>query len=364
MRNFMYIGIVLMLFTSCKKDRALLLPTKEISFGTEVTDTLVGTPVIEKIGAQSIYSYDSLLFVEGRDPLSQLTVYACKTFQPIADLCIKGRAKNEFIYPRSWCQQFYKKNNHVMLIMSNNDYEMKTIDITESLEQKRTVINEVFPLIVNRTRGYSMYIPKENKWLNHYLVSYGKDPMDGIFYPPRFTISNSKKENETEIPVYGRMMYCPINNQRSSYPLQIYQGNMRMKPDESKVVFANFFMPYLFVFDINKRNAIAIHVIGKKTFEDDFSDDDPTDVELGISDICLTDDYIIALCPNGRYRKYVSNNLRPIVRFLNWEGECLFSFYVDQIVSSMAYDERNKQIFCFSPTSETIYKYDVKKYFK
>ena len=238
------------------------------------------------------------------------------------------------------------------------------VDITESLEQKHTVINEVFPLIVNRTRGYSMYIPKENKWLNHYLVSYGKDPMDGIFYPPRFTISNSKKENETEIPVFGRMMYCPINNQRSSYPLQIYQGNMRMKPDESKVVFANFFMPYLFVFDINKRNAIAIHVIGKKTFEDDFSDDDPTDVELGISDICLTDDYIIALCPNGRYRKYVSNNLRPIVRFLNWEGECLFSFYVDQIVSSMAYDERNKQIFCFSPTSETIYKYDVKKYFK
>lgn len=186
--------------------------------------------------------------------------------------------------------------------------------------------------------------------------------MDGIFFPPRFTISDSK--NETEISVFGRMMYYPKNPPQSSYPLQIYQGEMRMKPDESKVVFAHYFMPYLFIFDINKRNGLAIHFSGKKTFEDDFSNDDPKDVDMGISDVCLTDDFIIMLCPNGKYRKYISLNLRPIVRFMNWEGKYLFSFYVDQLVSRIAYDERNKQIFCFNTNSETIYKYDVKKYLK
>lgn len=154
----------MILVVSCKDDKALLLPTKEVSFETEVTDTLIGIPVMDVMGTQNIYSYDSLLFVEGRDPMSQLGVYSCNTSQLVANLCIKGRAKNEFLYPRSWCKQLYKKDNHVMLIMSNDDYEMKAIDITISVEQKHTVINEVFPLIVRRSRGYSMYISGEDKW--------------------------------------------------------------------------------------------------------------------------------------------------------------------------------------------------------
>lgn len=75
-RIIILLSAVLILISSCKDDKAMLLPTKEVSFETELKDTLVGTPIMNVMGAQNIYSYDSLLFVEGRDPMSQLGVYS------------------------------------------------------------------------------------------------------------------------------------------------------------------------------------------------------------------------------------------------------------------------------------------------
>lgn len=356
---FLVLNIVFVFFlSSCKEKDALLLQVKEINLATVVPDTLTGTLVGTFPGLQNIYTCDSLLLVETTDPSSQLKVISCNTLTPLAGLCSKGRAKNEFNKARSYCKQIFEKDGDKYLIISDNSYEMKCINITQSLRKKSTVVSEVFQPIVNGQDGYSLYLPNKNRWFTHYKLSY-EDPRDEIFFPPRFVISDEDKDNSTELPVFGRIMHLPPH---TSYPFYIYRGCMRIKPDQSKVVFGHYYMPYMFVFDLNESNYFAIHSMGKISFEDDYPDDDITNIDCCISDICTTDEYIIALCPNGKQNGYIPNNLRPMIRIFTWEGECVSSFTLDKVVSIIAFDEINKVIFAQDNVNEEIYKYDINSF--
>lgn len=350
----------LLIIVSCKNKNALLLPIKEVFVDAIAPDTIKGEIIGEFPGTEQLYSYDSLLFVETKDPSGQLRVLSTKDHKQLINLCIKGRAKNEFIDARSFCNQFYINEGHVILVLSDNNFEMKMVDINESLIQNHTVVTKVVQPIVNARRGYSLYNPNKNEWFTHYNLSF-EDPEDEVYYPPRFTVSDSDYSKEYDIPVFGRLMDLP---QHSSYPFFIYQGNMRMKPDNSKVVFAHFYMPYFFIFDLHNNDGLAVHAFGKTNFEDGYSPDDPTNIDLSINDVCVTDNYILALCPNGKQNGYVSNNLRPLIRCFNWEGDCLFSFTLDHIVCDIAYDETTKQLFALDNSREIIYRYEVSKFFE
>ena len=342
--------------TSCGRNKQLLLPTVEIDYCATSLDTIHGNKIdVDIIGAREVYSCDNYLLVETTNSESYLTVLSLGDYKQLAHLCHEGRARNEFIKPRAICKQLFKKDGDVMLVMTDNDITTKIINVSESVKQQKTVVTNTEDLLLRFSRGYSVYNDATNDWFIYRKVSY-IDPRDGIYYPPRFYFHTSEKEEE--IPVIKRMMNFP---EGTAYPRWVYEGDLRMKPDGSKVLVSCFYMPYMFIFDTNKKKGIAYHERGKLSFYDDYPDDDLTDIDVCFIDACVTDDYIIGLCGDGKQNDY-DENKRPVMRFFNWEGECLFGFYIDQRTYVFTYDSVNKKIIGLDERTETIYEYDVKDY--
>ena len=356
MKSNIILTVIILLVLSCGKKNQLLLPTKEIGTLPSNIDTIHGAEVnLEILGAKEIYAFDNYLYVETKDPGSFLKVFSLGDYHHLADLCSRGRANNEFISPRSVCKQLYKQDDKIMLVMFDNQITVKTIDITESIAQNTTKIHKTEDAILHSGRGSCLYNNTTDEWFVHKKVSY-VDPRDHIYYPPRFYFIKGNKEEE--IPVFKRMMSFPEN---TDYPLFVYDGDLRLKPDGSKISFTSFNMPYILIFDANKKNGIAVHEMGKLSFYDDYPSDDLTDIDLFYLDACVTDDYIICLCGDGKQNDY-DEFKRPVVRFFSWEGEYLFGFYIDQRTYNIAYDRINRKVIGLDTRTEKIYEYDIKAF--
>lgn len=358
--------LVLMIWSCNNKQNGVLLPVVETSYETTDLDTVHGVPVISDIvGATNIYSEESILFVECPDATHQLKLYSINNnLEPIANLCTKGRAKNEFFDPRAACKQFIKEDEHTKLLMYDNYSIIKTIDITESIKQGNTIVDKVEAAPVNLRLGRSIYL-STGEWFNHYELHYD-DPIDGEFYVPRFTIGFNKDNSlDNEIPTFGKVMFISEKN-RGLYNF-VYSGSMRLSPDNSKVVFTFFHMPYMFIFDLKERTGKAFHTESVLSFDKPYPDiTNSSEIAYGYGDIDVTDKYIICLCPEGTQGDYTDPLKRPVVRFFNWDGEYLFGFYVDKRTYYITFDENSGLLFGLETRGgeERIYEYDIQKYLK
>ena len=358
MNSKIFLVILVILVLSCSKKNQLLLPTKEIGPLPSNIDTIHGVAVnMDILGAKEIYSFDGLLFVETKNPSSFLKIFSIGDYQHLVDLCTKGRANNEFISPKSVCKQIYKHDDKIMLVMFDNQIIQKTIDITESIAKKTTVIHKTEEAKLHTGRGYCLYNNNTDEWFVYKKVSY-IDPRDHLYYPPRFYYLRGNKEED--IPVFKKMMDFPEN---TDYPLFVYEGDLRLKPDGSKISFTFFNMPYFFIFDTNQKNGVAFHEMEKLSFYDDYPSDDLTDIDLFYLDTCVTDDYIICLCGNGKQNDY-DEFKRPIIRFFNWDGEYLFGFYIDQRTYNIAFDRNHQKVIGLDTRTEKIFEYDVEAFIK
>ena len=359
MRKHLLLFGIVFLFFSCKKEK-LLVPAIDMTYSVNFADTVFGQPVISNaIGTTNLYCIDSLLFLESTDPNGQLKAYSMNDYNIIANLCCKGRARNEFINPTSSCKQFFRREGHIFLLMYDNYSNIKMIDITESIKKKTTVVENVESAIVNSRKGFSIYVSSQEKWFNYYKISY-IDPRDG-YNPARFTISNNEKEKE--IPIYGDAMELSEGNE--GLKNFVYEGSMRIKPDQSKIVFTTFYMPYMFIFDVKNGGVTVFHEKDKLSYCNPYPEiEDWTAIEYFYGDITVTDDYIICSCPYGTQGDYIDPARRPCIRIFNWEGEYLSNFFVDRRIFSITYDEEKKILYGLdtSEGQETIYKYDINQY--
>lgn len=347
---------IVFILSSCGNKNKFLLPTTEIDSTALQFDTIWGKQVdIDVVGAREIYSFDNLLFIESKDPKAFVKVYSLGNYDSIAELCAKGRASNEFINPRSVCKQLYKDGDHIMLLMFDNVDVQKTVDVTESIEKHYTVVSKSETSLTNETRGSSVYNNVTDEWFVNKRVSY-IDPRDHIYFPPQFYFS--KNGVEKEVPVISELMNFPED---SSYPLYVYEGDLRLKPDGSKISFTCYNMPYIYVFDANNKTGKAFHECGKLSYNDDYESDDVTDIDLFYLDACVTDDYIICVYGDGKQSEYDANK-RPIIKFFNWDGKCLFGFYPDQRIYNIAYDDNAHKLIGLDVRTEKVYEYDVQEF--
>ncbi|MBR4793915.1 MAG: hypothetical protein IK038_09665 [Bacteroidaceae bacterium] len=349
------VGLVLFFMVlSCQNDQVLLLPTKEQSLYNERYDTLIRNSLsITELGASSIYAHDGFLFVERNDPKSQLVVYSCKSNEPVAYLCAKGRAKNEFNSAHSYCKQFTTFNEKKCLLMGDEKtLDIKFIDIEKSINQKTTVIEEVKQVpLASRNTGYSVIDTDHNKWFNHLLLYI--NPLEDYMEAPKFTITTNRKEKE--VKTFGNTM-----DLTEDLLYVLYQGKMRISPDETKVVFAYIGMHYFFIYDLENNSGIAVHDTLKMTFDNPDEKSLKNDIDMFALDIVTTNNYIAILCPNNTVTNYYGQmECCPILRFFDWEGNYLTGVVLDNKIHEIAYDESSKKLYGLNIISEEIIQYDL-----
>jgi len=352
---FILVSIVIVVLSSCTKKKHLLIETNNFTTTPTLLDTIYGIYTgIEVAGATNIYSGYGLLFVESNNPQQQLAVYDANSNKFIHALCLQGRAKNEFINPTNYCKQICKINDEIKIPVRNNGIEMKVVNVSKSLVEGRTVVEGVEDCIF-QSKGCELYLSDFSKRFEYYRA-WTNDARTGNYEIPRFYV---KKERQMEIKVYGRLFEdksIPV------LPSIIYSGGMRIKPDETKAVFYNVHMNYLFVFDLEKKKAFAIHKTDELSFEESLPEDLST-LRLGYGDVCLTNKYIIALAPNGTEDDYDDDIIMPQLMVFDWDGNYLFGWTFDRRIYNISIDEYSKRLFGFERLSEKIYVYDLPSLF-
>ena len=127
--------------------------TKEIDYVNKLDGTINGEKMdIEALGLKNFIVYDSLLLSITSNPAGQLSVYSLNSGKKIANLCIEGRARNEFIDANDITDLVYmNENGHLIVPIIDNYITIKEVDVTESIEKQRTVV-------ISQNRCLDMYL--------------------------------------------------------------------------------------------------------------------------------------------------------------------------------------------------------------
>lgn len=81
-------------------------------------------------------------------------------------------------------------------------------------------------------------------------------------------------------------------------------------------------------------------------------------LKYGVLDICVTNEHIIMLY-DGRFADAVekqTEELKPILKIFNWEGDFLCAYQLSEPLRGIAYDENHKTLYGFD-MKENFYKY-------
>lgn len=143
--KILFSGLMLFLCYSCSDKSYFVLETKEVDFVNKTDSIIKGTLLdIEVMGLSDIMIIDTFLMFITNNPTGQLLLYNLNTLTPIANLCLKGRASNEFF--NSWFvanQVYYNDDNNIIVPLIDNMCFLKEVDVTQSISNKNTVLLNV-----------------------------------------------------------------------------------------------------------------------------------------------------------------------------------------------------------------------------
>ena len=182
---FLFIG----LYSSCNRSSALQTEIKEIDYYNNTGDVIEGVTVTKLIGSHSLIAYDSLVMIITRNPDAIISIYNTNSKQIIANLGTKGRANNEFVEAYTTASQSFMRNGHLILPLYNGAYEVKEVDVTQSLIEHKTVISSTFDDCVSLVNGSFLYLGTDKTYRFEYIRNvYGKE-IKGV--PSRYTVYES-----------------------------------------------------------------------------------------------------------------------------------------------------------------------------
>ena len=337
-----YVVCLSILICACSEKSCYRHEVREVNFLTDNMPTVKGEEIeLDAMGCDDIIIYDSLIIVLTNNPAHHIQIFSLNNYKQLANIAPSGRANSEVASGilTNTSKQIYERDGHI--IMPVVDYSiLKEIDITASIEQQRTVMISAenclsiqdgnFVLLDNGTeirfearRGLTNEIEQKTDV--------------GRFFINRI-------EREKEIPVYSKIMNGYGDERFRS---TVCSGNLLKHPNKNIVIQPLSYMDYILMFDLENKNYFALHQQETKTFED------PVSIERTFTFINATfsDEITMVL--------YNIGLKTSAVVMIDWDGNCLGSFMLGNIVQRIAYDERSNVLYGINRLTDKIYKFNL-----
>lgn len=351
--SYLLLSALNLFFYSCIGNSDVLsLDVKEVDYLNKSQITIDGEKLDWNIeGSIEMAIRDSLLMFVGEDVDGFLKVFSLNSFNQIGKFCLKGRAKNEFIQAVSLTEQTYvNKGNIIYPLVNIPAFELKEINVTESLRKQSTVVSSVTEC---SSKGEFILLDDDvNKRFESRLFQNSIE-MKRRDIPVSYFLCDGKKEKT--VRVFNRIM--KIEDETDIYVP--YVAQMSKHPDRNLIVEVHSGIDYIFYFDIDKKEHFAIHQAGTITYNDylEYQKVGP----LVFSDVAVASDYFFVLYWNGEYSKsFDKSERKPELILFDWEGNFINSVKLNQQIHSIEYDERNKVLYGINRIDETLYRFDVK----
>jgi hypothetical protein len=209
--SFAYLLLVGILFVnnSCSDSEKFVLSTKEVDYVDKTDSLLSGTKIeIDAFGMNRIFLKDSVFVILVDNQQNALKIFQYPSLKHIADICQRGRAKNEFIRPSNTTTQVYYYKEKLILPFVDEDAHVKEVNITESMNRNSAVVQSVSECI-DRSEGHFIIC---NEGINYRFINY-----DVVFndidmkpsYAPKYEYVENGNVNK-EIMVYPSLCN-PVN---------------------------------------------------------------------------------------------------------------------------------------------------------
>jgi hypothetical protein len=168
--SFAYLLLVGILFVnnSCSDSEKFVLSTKEVDYVDKTDSLLSGTKIeIDAFGMNRIFLKDSVFVILVDNQQNALKIFQYPSLKHIADICQRGRAKNEFIRPSNTTTQVYYYKEKLILPFVDEDAHVKEVNITESMNRNSAVVQSVSECI-DRSEGHFIIC---NEGINYRFIN-------------------------------------------------------------------------------------------------------------------------------------------------------------------------------------------------
>lgn len=344
---------------SCFNKKHISIPTVEVDFRNKVDVTLDGKKLdIDVLGIKDICICDSWLLLNTRDATSgYLKVYNLDNFEKAASICPQGRASNEFNNTTLLSKQFYHKGEDIILPMLDNKVFIKEVNLTQSLKQQRTVINDRGESI-NSYMGTQLILNENLSERFEYYYSVRREMVEeeDHYFAPRYYVTNG--DDKKQIKVFPRIM----DSDQSSFASGTYSSGLIKHPSSNKIVQLFSFLDYLIFFDLDNNNTFAVHQEGSLSFDsfmDSKANGGKTYYHFCAAD-CTSDFLLFMYGADDENLKADDYENTPFhILLFDWEGNYLTGARLNVTVHDIAYDSKQKKLYGINRRDDSVYQFDL-----
>lgn len=361
-KKILFSCLMLLLCYSCSDKSHFAFETKEIDFVNKTDSVIEGTQLdIEVMGLNDIMIIDSLLMFTTSNPKGQLLVYNLNTLAPIANLCLQGRASNEFFNPWFVAKQvYYNDDNDIIVPLIDNKSFIKEVDVTKSISNNKTivlsrdncmsVINGCFALIDNNV----------NKRFEMLKAQYD-DVLDNVCYPPKYYFKENNIITE-ELSVFPQIMrYQDCFDVHAKY-----QGVFSKHPSKNIIIQPLQKMDYILFFDLDNEDFFAIHQKGTESFDDFVEHINPRDSIIHFGNVACSEKFFMIFYLAGEYSVNATDyeHTKAELLFFDWQGNYLTGVKMGVPIHRIAYDQKHHILYGADIDEGKLYSFDIEDILK
>lgn len=306
---------------------------------------------VEILGASEIAVCDSMLVVITSNKNAFFSVVGLNSCRTLAEFGTEGQSRIEFFYPSIEDVFKHESGNWLMEVRDGRDGSSKFVDLTESVNQGKTVIDNVVEM--GNSYDHKEYDLPDGRKLVYY--SYG---IDVSVRPPRINIL--KDSVETVIPVYADRN---ISYEDRDFMKSVVCWSCMVVHDKKMSHFGmvNPINSVVFL-DVDSQN---VFYLNDGSISEDYIEflvtggDEENLPDMAICcDALATDKYVFVLA-TPVMRSNEDDSPKSEVRIFDWNGNAIGIVNLDQIISCFSYDEHTGLLYGLDNVMETFYVYDL-----
>lgn len=354
---YLLLGGILFVNNSCSDSERFVLNTKEVDYVDKTDSLLSGTKIkIDAFGMNRIVLKDSVLFIHVDNQQTILKIFQYPSLKHIADICQRGRARNEFISPSNMTSQVYYDKGNLIFPFVDEDAHVKEVNITESMKRHSAVVQSISECI-DRSEGHFIIC---NEGINYRFINYD------VFF-------NDMDMKQCHAPKYEYVENGNVKKEIMVYPTlcktvnpfhipAVYAGVMAKHPRRNLIIQPLQYMDYILFFDLDNNVNYAIHQSGSPSFNDRIID---LSVQMTFTERAMTDDFFLILYWSGKYSvKTPLHDAFPELLVFDWSGNYLGGAKLDQPLRSIEYDESNKILIGLNPYDDSLYSFNLDNFMR
>ena len=297
---------------------------------------------LDVLGCVDIYCVDTFLIAY--TPMSEkgyFHIFSTSDFKPLGSFIPIGRGPNEF-YAVNYSSAYKTDDGQVKAWLSNNvmNYEW---NITQSVEQKQTIIDSAYKL-----QG----ILSDGVWLP------GRDDFMFGFIRKNSNIEYIRYNLKTKTVINADKMFSKdlSANNISSASMLPY-----LKPDNSKLANIGWWTNYICIFNTDFSDMKIVATYHKPESIDKISATERQERILYYSCSDVTEQYIYALYVNQPEKDRRYHSKHEEIHIFDWNANPIANFIIRENIMFFRVDAYNKCLYGLT-SDEKIYRYDLSNY--